>query len=106
MSTALGRLRLIGLLEGLSFIVLLCIAMPLKYYFEQPLAVKYVGWAHGVLFVLYIAAVFQVAVQRRWSFMKGILALVASLVPLGTFAFDRQLVREQREAAYQSKVVA
>lgn len=106
MTTALGRLRLIGLLEGLSYLFLLCIAMPLKYYFDQPLAVKYTGWAHGVLFVLYIAAVFQVAVQRRWSFMKGIWALVASLIPLGTFALDRQLVREQREAAYKSKVAA
>ena len=106
LSTSLGRLRVIGFLEGVSFLLLVGIAMPLKYYFELPEAVKYTGWAHGVLFVLYIAAVFQVAVQRRWSFMKGIWALVASLIPLGTFALDRQLVREQREAAYQGKVVA
>jgi integral membrane protein len=50
----LHRFRMIGIAEGISFLVLLIIAMPLKYFYNQPLAVKYVGWAHGALFVAYI----------------------------------------------------
>ena len=53
LKTPLGRFRAVALAEGLSFVVLLFIAMPLKYALGLPLAVKYVGWAHGLLFVLY-----------------------------------------------------
>ena len=52
------RFKWISLIEGLSFLILLGIAMPLKYMFDQPLAVTYVGWAHGILFILYIYTVF------------------------------------------------
>ncbi|MFW5972756.1 MAG: DUF3817 domain-containing protein, partial [Bacteroidota bacterium] len=52
--TALSRLRLIGFIEGLSYLALLGIAMPLKYMAGMPMAVRYVGWIHGVLFVLYV----------------------------------------------------
>ena len=102
-TTALGRLRLIGFLEGLSYLVLLGIAMPLKYYFDQPMAVRHVGMAHGVLFVLYVVAVFHAAFVRKWSFLKVLWALLASLIPFGTFYLERQLVREECEAAYKLK---
>ncbi|MBF9237047.1 DUF3817 domain-containing protein [Hymenobacter sp. BT683] len=89
--TSLGRLRLIGFLEGVSLLVLLGIAMPLKYLAGQPTAVRYVGMAHGVLFVLYVLLVVQVAIQYRWSLGKTALALVASVFPFGTFWADRRL---------------
>jgi integral membrane protein len=91
--TPLGRFRLIGLLEGISFLVLLGIAMPLKYKLGLPLAVKYVGWAHGLLFILFIVALAQVAFTYRWSIVKVILAFVASLVPFGTFILDAKLLK-------------
>jgi hypothetical protein len=53
MNKKLNWLRKIGIAEGISFLVLLCIAMPLKYFFQQPMAVKIFGWAHGVLFVAF-----------------------------------------------------
>lgn len=89
--TSLGRLRLIGFLEGVSLLVLLGIAMPLKYLAGQPAAVRYVGMAHGVLFVLYVLLVIQVGIARSWSFGKIGLALVASVFPFGTFWADRRL---------------
>ncbi|MCC3151535.1 DUF3817 domain-containing protein [Hymenobacter sp. BT770] len=89
--TSLGRLRLIAFLEGVSLLVLLGIAMPLKYLAGQPTAVRYVGMAHGLLFVLYVVLVIQVAMQQRWSFGKMALALLASVVPFGTFWADRRL---------------
>lgn len=89
----LGRLRIIGFLEGISFLVLLFIAMPLKYMAGQPMAVKITGMAHGLLFVLYILYVLMAKIEYRWSFKKAGLALVASLVPFGTFWADVKLFR-------------
>ena len=89
--TSLGRLRLVGFLEGVSLLVLLGIAMPLKYLAGQPAAVRYVGMAHGLLFVLYVLLVIWVALARRWSLGKTALALAVSVVPFGTFWAERRL---------------
>ncbi len=91
--TGLGRLRLVAFLEGVSFLVLLLIAMPLKYLAKQPAAVKQVGMAHGLLFVLYVFLLIQQGVERRWSAGKMGLGFLASLVPLGTFWADKKLFR-------------
>lgn len=80
-------------MEGVSFLVLLLIAMPLKYAAGRPEAVKHVGMAHGVLFVLYVLLVVMVGIGRGWSARKMGLALLASLVPLGTFWADKHLFR-------------
>lgn len=91
---SLSRFRLVALLEGISFLVLLFIAMPLKYMADIPEAVKVVGWLHGVLFVAYIFALISVSLDRSWSFGKVVLAFVASLIPFGTFWLDARLKRE------------
>jgi len=75
----------------------LLIAMPLKYYFGFPVAVKVVGWAHGLLFILYIAAVFLAIRAMQWGIFGVLVALVASLVPLGTFVLDKSLRKRQEE---------
>jgi|SRR5688500_4825853 integral membrane protein len=93
---SIRNLRVIGILEGISFLVLLCIAMPLKYFMDMPLAVKYVGWAHGVLFILYIPAVFLARKAMQWNFFQVLVALAASLVPFGTFVLDRQLSKREK----------
>lgn len=93
----LKRFKIISILEGLSFLILLFIAMPMKYVFEQPLAVTYVGWAHGVLFVLYIYVVFPTARKVGWDFTKTLFALVASILPFGPFLFHRYLSRLEKK---------
>lgn len=93
------NLRLIGLAESISYIVLLLIAMPLKYYMDMPLAVRYTGWIHGILFMAYVAAVFMAIRPMRWNWFSVLLALAASLLPFGPFLFDRQLRRRQEELA-------
>ncbi|MDX2285566.1 MAG: DUF3817 domain-containing protein [Bacteroidia bacterium] len=95
MQTALGRFRVIGFIEGISYLVLLGIAMPLKYFAGIPEAVTVTGWMHGLLFVLYCAALAQVMWVRKWTLWKGIVAFIASLIPLGTFWLEPQLRREQ-----------
>ena len=71
-------LRVVGLLEGLSFLLLLFIAMPMKYMFDNPVLVKYVGMGHGVLFILFLIVLFAVCEKQKWSitiFLMG-LALI------------------------------
>jgi integral membrane protein len=97
MSNSIRNLRIIGILEGISYLVLLCIAMPLKYLMHIPEAVKVVGWAHGALFVLYIPAVFLALKAMKWNFFQLLIALAASLVPFGTFILDKQLSRKEKE---------
>lgn len=89
----LGRLRVTGILEGLSFIILLLIAMPLKYAAGKPQMVSVVGMAHGVLFVLYIFLTVVAKIQYQWSWRKVLLLWVASIVPLGTFYADHKILR-------------
>jgi integral membrane protein len=93
MKSSLTILRLIALLEGVSFLVLLGIAMPLKYYFNQPNAVKQIGMAHGVLFILYVINLLVVHINKRWGVGITIGAFVASLIPFGTFYADKKWFR-------------
>ena len=90
-------LRIVGIMEGISYLVLLGIAMPLKYFYGMPEAVKYTGWAHGALFMAYIPAVFIARKAMNWKFAWTILALKASLFPFGTFILDKYLVRREKE---------
>ena len=92
--SALGRLRIVAFLEGISYLVLLGIAMPLKYIAGIKLAVSIVGMAHGVLFVLFVILLIQVATERSWTFKKSLLAFISSIVPFGTFYADAKWFRD------------
>jgi integral membrane protein len=97
-ATAINRFRMIAMLEGISFLVLLGIAMPLKYYADLPIAVRVVGMAHGVLFVAYGVLVAMFVFRRVWSIGKGAEAMMYSLLPFGTFVLDARLKREMQGA--------
>ncbi len=96
LSTSVGRLRLVGMLEGASFLLLLGVAMPLKYLAGMPLAVRIVGSAHGALFVAYVIALGLAARERRWGLDRVISLGAASFLPFGPFFADRGLAREQK----------
>lgn len=91
----IGQLRIVGWAEGASFLVLLGVAMPLKYLAGQPLAVRVVGLIHGGLFVLYLAALIRAGAARRWPVGPWLVALAAAFVPFGPFLLDRRLRREE-----------
>ena len=88
----LSQFVLIGRLEVLSFLVLLCIAMPLKYFMDFPLAVKYVGWAHGALFILYAAAIGVLGIQHKWRFIRMFLLFIGAFIPFGPILLERRLL--------------
>lgn len=92
--SALRQFRLVALLEGVSYLLLLFVAMPLKYMAGLPLAVRIVGSLHGVLVVLFVPALFRAASENDWPPRRWLLAFAASFVPFGTFLFDRSLKRE------------
>ena len=94
-------LRVIGIAEGVSFLVLLLIAMPIKYILGNPLPVKYTGWVHGVLFVAYVFAVLRAAWSLKWNLKRFALFQAASFVPLATFILDKNLKKEQAEQALE-----
>lgn len=90
----LHRFRMIGIAEGISFLVLLLIAMPLKYFMHLPEAVKVMGWIHGALFVSFIYFAFEVMGSLNKPFSWFVKAFAAAFIPLGTFVFDKQLKRD------------
>jgi integral membrane protein len=100
-NTAIGRLRMAGIAEGISFITLLFIAMPVKYLAGNPGLVWYVGWVHGLLFMLYILALITVKINLEWKFKKTAIAFLASLLPFGTFILDKSLRKEERNLQAQ-----
>ena len=86
-----GRVRLTGLIEGVSYLLLLGVAMPLKYFADMPMAVSIVGMAHGVLFIL-LALVTAVAwIGKDLSFSDSLRVMIASLLPFGPFLIDKRL---------------
>ncbi|MBX3190501.1 MAG: DUF3817 domain-containing protein [Labilithrix sp.] len=94
----LRQLRLVAFLEGLSFVILLFIAMPMKHFAGMPLAVRIVGMIHGILFLAFVVVLYRAALERSWPARRWAVAFIASLLPFGTFAFDRSLKREIEES--------
>ena len=95
LSTPLGRMRLISIIEGVSFLILLGIAMPLKYIAGIPEVTSIVGAAHGVLFILYGLAAFALMLALKLSPLWFLGAMLASVIPFGTFWLESRLKRRE-----------
>lgn len=91
LNNAIGRLRLVALIEGISFVLLLLVAMPLKYFAGYPAAVKVTGMAHGVLFILFVVALLNAMLAHRWKIPFSLLVFLSSLLPFGPFLIDGRL---------------
>ena len=102
MNKKLSWLRKTGIAEGISFLLLLGIAMPLKYVLKQPMAVTIVGWAHGILFVAFLFLAWEVKTDRNKSWKWFALAFLAAILPTGTFFFDKKLKEEETISSAQS----
>lgn len=91
-NTALGRLRLVGIIEGISYLVLL-VCTALKYTLDRPELVRTPGMVHGILCIIFVIALIDVHINYKWTFKKSLIALVASLLPFGNFVIDAKLLR-------------
>ena len=97
LKTFIGRLRAIGLAEGVSFLLLLGVAMPLKYLAGFPQAVTAAGWLHGLLFITFCVALTQAHQEAKWTAWRSAMVLIAALLPFGPFVIDPRL-REEDQA--------
>ncbi|TXE11603.1 DUF3817 domain-containing protein [Seonamhaeicola algicola] len=93
MFSLLNIFRLVAFLEGVSYILLLFIATPIKYLTENPQYVKLLGMPHGVLFMLYVVLAFMIKPDFKWNNKQFITVLVASIIPFGTFYVERKLLK-------------
>ena len=89
--------RMIGTYEAISYLLLLGLAMPLKYFLGQPLGVQVVGMAHGLLWILYVFLAVAGLLLKQWSMQTAIILIIASLLPFGPFIADRRLMRAIEE---------
>lgn len=97
--TQLGRLRLLSYLEGISLLILVFIAVPLKYWGQQPMLVKALGPIHGMLFLWFVISTLSVGIERHWKFRQTTWkVLLACLIPFGTFYIDRHILKPIMEA--------
>lgn len=92
-SGTLSWLRILAFLEGCSFL-LFALTMPLKYYYDIKWPNQVVGMAHGVLFIAYIAFVWMVSQEKKWSIGTQFWAYFASLLPFGTFVADARIFKK------------
>ena len=95
LTTTVGRLRAAGMIEAVSFLLLLGVAMPLKYFAGIPLAVKIAGWIHGLLFLAFLVCLLVAQGERQWPVRWTVVIFVAALLPFGPFVIDRRLKSEQ-----------
>ena len=103
LATQIGRLRILALLEGVSFLLILFVTMPLKYLLDMRGPNLVIGMAHGVLFILYIYYVLEVRSARKWPARTTLQALAASVIPFGTFWADKHIFRKEEPSADLNK---
>jgi len=92
----LSLFRIIALLEGVSYILLLFIATPIKYMADDPTYVRILGMPHGLLFIAYIAIAFILKPEQQWNNRTFLVILVASLIPFGTFYIDKKFLTPKK----------
>lgn len=85
--------RIVAFLEGVSYILLLFIATPIKHLSGNPEYVKLLGMPHGLLFMLYIIFAFMLKNDMKWTNTQFGLVLLAAIIPFGTFYIDRKYLK-------------
>ena len=89
--TALDRFRIISYIEGLSYLILLFIAMPIKYLLENPYPVKVIGMTHGVLFILFMIFLIESLRKYSWEHKFSLRLFVYSIIPFGSFLIEKKV---------------
>lgn len=102
MSAALKRFQVMAYVVGVFLLLLVFVAMPLKYFADQPMLVAIIGPLHGFLYMAYLVVAFDLAVRAKWPFVRTVLVLLAGTIPVMSFVAERKVtawVREPTPAA-------
>ncbi len=89
--------RVVSFLEGISYILLLFIASPIKYFYKDETYVKMLGMPHGILFIAYIALAILLRSELKWTQKQFITVCLLAIIPFGTFFVGRYLIKQQQE---------
>lgn len=103
-TSVIGRLRVVAFLEGCSYLGILVIGMPLKYFYESGETNMILGQAHGLLFLLFIVLTALAAMHYKWKLGRTFWVLLSSIIPFGTFIVDHKILKKihQNEQASPS----
>ncbi len=102
MTAALMRFRVVAYIVGVFLLLLMFVAMPFKYFADQPMFVAIIGPVHGFIYMVYLVAAFDLAVRAKWPFVRTVLVLLAGTIPVMSFVAERKAtswVRQQSEPA-------
>ncbi len=102
MGAALIRFRVMAWIVGVFLLVLVFIAVPLKYLADSPTMVAIVGPIHGFLYIVYLITAFDLAVRARWPFVRTVLVLLAGTIPVMSFVAERKATRWIRASTDQA----
>lgn len=101
LSSPLTRYRVMANVTGVVLVILVCVAMPLKYLGDDDRLVAIVGTMHGWLYLFYVLATVNLAYVRRWSFGRSLLVIIAGTIPFAVFFVERRIVAQTEEPPKQ-----
>ncbi|AXK48970.1 hypothetical protein CRU87_02660 [Aliarcobacter trophiarum LMG 25534] len=90
--TKFSQFRAISVIEGISYLVLVLLAMPLKYFFDEPMAVKIFGMMHGIFFILFCVALYGAMKKYKWGFLFSLKLFIYSLIPFLFILIEKELI--------------
>ncbi|WP_199417134.1 DUF3817 domain-containing protein [Chitinophaga silvatica] len=93
LKTKVGRLRIMGFLEGVSLIILVFIAVPMKYWLEDESLTKMMGPVHGALFLLFVLNTISAGIEQKWKAKTTGIILASCFIPFGTFYVDYKFLK-------------
>jgi integral membrane protein len=102
MTAALTRFRVVAYIVGVLLLVLVGVAMPLKYLADQPTLVAVIGPIHGFVYMVYLVVAFNLAVRAKWTILRTLVILLAGTIPVMSFVAERKVtswIRQRSEAA-------
>lgn len=85
--------RYTAIAEGISYLLLFGIGMPLKYIVKIPEPNIYIGYVHGFLFIAYVILAVLFCMEKKWDIKRFIILFIASLLPFGTFYIDKKYLK-------------
>lgn len=95
--TKFSQFRTISIVEGLSYLLLIFIAMPLKYLFDEPMAVKIFGMIHGIFFILFCIALYNATKRYKWNFLFSVKLFIYSLLPFCFILIEKEISKERKK---------
>ena len=94
--TKFSQFRAISIIEGISYLILVFLAMPLKYLFEEPMSVKIFGMMHGIFFIFFCIALYNAMKQYKWGFLFSLKLFIYSLIPFLFILIEKEIMKTKK----------